>query len=281
MEISELKKPQLGLKASTAKSQLTDRLKYQPEVFEFFTSETDFTVEGLKKLSAAIELVKNVATDKIILHHPMRYQGEYTELIAPQKVFPELNKFIDRSTNSLLQLAFDFKVQVLLHGSYSRHTQNMIDLYPSLTAADTAALKRLDYFAQLGQQRIMFENSLSPIFYFGNPAVDQVIYERNYRLAFDTSHCFIKGNGNNTHLLASLEFLKPHIVHYHLVDSMGEKHDSLQLGKGKINWQSILPALNSKATNIYEINLKNQDDCQEQIASHQYLTKIYQKFVKS
>lgn len=276
-----IKQPELGLKASTAKSQLSDRLKYQPAVFEFFTDENDFTADGLKRLAAAIELVKATATNKIVLHHPMRFKGEYTELAAPKAVFPELVKFIDQSTNELLQLAFDQKIQVLVHGSYSRHTQRMIDLYPSFEFAEAAVFKKLDYFAHLGQQRIMFENSLSPIFYFGDEKMDQFILDRNYRLAFDTSHCFIKVNGSNQQLVASLKRLEPQIVHYHLVDSMGLKHDSLPLGKGKINWQQVLPVLNPQATNIYEINLKNQDNCQEQLASHRYLSKIYQKLINS
>ena len=36
------------------------------------------------------------------------------------------------------------------------------------------------------------------------------------------------------------------IVHYHLVDSNGEFHDSLPLGKGKIDWQAVVPLLNPK-----------------------------------
>ena len=272
----QIKKPELGLKAGTDPKQLTDRLKYQPAVFEFFTNENDFTADGLKRLKATIQLVQATTTDKIVLHHPMRFQGEFTELIAPQRVFPELVKFIDYSTNELLQLSFDLNVQTLVHGSYLRHTQQMIDLYPSLSAAEQAVFNKLDHFAELGKNHIMFENSISPIFYFGDQDVENQIIEHHYRLAFDTSHCFIKVQGDNQKLIASLQHLKKYIVHYHLVDSMGLKHDSLPLGKGKIDWRQVLRCLNPAATNMYEINLKNIADCREQLQSHQYLLKIYQ-----
>ena len=69
----------------------------------------------------------------------------------------------------------------------------------------------------------------------------------------------------------------PQIVHYHLVDSNGEFHDSLPLGKGKIDWQAVVPLLNPKATSIYEINLADQRDATEQVASHRYLTNLIAK----
>ena len=264
----------LGLKASADLRQVKDRLQYKPEVFEFFTAESDFTNDGLKRLQVAIEEVKAAGVKRIVLHHPMRYRDTFTELIAPQEQCRELYYFIDKSTNDLLQLAFDYNLQVLVHGSYSRQTQTFISMYPNLKAAQAAAFKRLDYFKQLGQAQIMFENSISPIFYYGEQDSDEEILAKNYRLAFDTSHCFIKVKANNEKLLASLTRLKDQIVHYHLVDSYGQTHDSLTLGQGLIDWRRVLPRLNPAATSIYEINLKNQLDASEQVKSHEYLLNL-------
>ncbi|KRL04382.1 sugar phosphate isomerase/epimerase [Liquorilactobacillus oeni] len=270
-----MKKPELGLKASSSKEQITNRLKYHPKVFEFFTSENDFTTEGLKRLEYAIELVKNEATSKIVLHHPMRFKGEFTELVAPQTIFPDLCHFVQRSTDALLQLSFDHDVQTLLHGSYARHTLKMISLYPSQAKARAYVYDQLDKYAQLGKKHIMFENSFSPLFYYGKEDEDQYIFNKGYRLAFDVSHCFIKDKGSNEQLTASLLRLRDHVVHYHLVDSLGKSHDSLQLGKGSIDWRNVLPCLNPQASSIYEVQLNNENDAKEQVASHQYLTKIY------
>ncbi|KRL98956.1 sugar phosphate isomerase/epimerase [Liquorilactobacillus satsumensis] len=275
--MEKVKKPELGLKASSSERQLADRLKYRPTVFEFFTSEADFTKEGLKRLAYALELVKNEATSRIVLHHPMRYKGEFTELVAPQKTFPELCRFIRQSTEDLLQLSFDYDVQTLLHGSYARHTQKMIALYPSLAQARAHVYATLDNYAELGKDHIMFENSFSPIFYYGEEEEDRYIAARGYRLAFDVSHCFIRAHGSNQALTASLQRLKKQVVHYHLVDSFGKKHDSLELGKGAIAWEKVLPCLNPAASSIYEVQLRDENDAREQVASYHYLMKIYDK----
>lgn len=264
----------LGLKSSTKESQIRDRLQYQPNVFEFFTAENDFTSEGLKRLAYDIEWVKSAATTKIILHHPMKFKGVATEIVAPQKQCPELYYFIDHSTNALLQLANDFQVQVLVHGAYSRQTENFIAMYPSLTAASQAVFHRLDHFKELGGKLIMFENSISPLFAYGDPAYEQEILAHNYRLAFDISHCFITTSGDNNALQQSLQHLAAQVVHYHLVDSLGKQHDSLTIGQGEVDWQAVMPLLNPQATNIFEIQLKDEENAAEQVASYRYLKKL-------
>lgn len=275
-----MKKINLGLKASSTQEQVKNRLSYHPDVFEFYTDETDFSKEGLKRLVAAILEVKDAGIKKIILHHPMKYENEYTELVAPKNEFKKLNYFIDFSTDKLLQLSFDYDLQTLVHGSYSRHTNAMISLYPSLFQAKKVVYQRIDHFAAIGKQNIMFENSFSPLFCFGEIAEEEFILQKNYRLAFDISHCFIKVQADNTRLLASLNHLKPNIVHYHLVDSLGQTHDSLKLGKGLIDWQSVLPFLNENASNIFEINLADKNSAIEQFESYQYLIRIYSRLSK-
>ena len=147
----------------------------------------------------------------------------------------------------------------------------------SVEDARNAVYQRLDRFADAGGEYIMFENSIAPVFAYGDPLQEDEILAHNYRLAFDTSHCFIELHGNNQKLASSLEHLKDRTVHYHLVDSMGKTHDSLTLGTGKIDWANVLPHLNPVATSIYEINLHDQNNCREQIDSHNYLLKLYQK----
>ena len=38
--------PLLGLKGSSERAQIDDRLQYHPQVYEFFTSTADFTDQG-------------------------------------------------------------------------------------------------------------------------------------------------------------------------------------------------------------------------------------------
>ena len=103
-----------------------------------------------------------------------------------------------------------------------------------------------------------------------------MLAQKGYPLAYDISHAFIYLHGDNKALQRSLETLKETIIHYHLVDSLGETHDSLTLGHGKINWAEALPLFNENATSIYEINLKDLNNPIEQLESHAYLTKVAQ-----
>lgn len=270
--------PVLGLKGSSSKVQIDDRLQHNPDVYEFFTAYNDFTTEGYAKLYDAVQYVQDAGIQRIVLHHPMKFGNFHSEVVAPEKYYPELYRFIEESTAKLIRLADDLNVQVLIHGGYSGpEVCHMVDLYPNVQAAREAVYKRLDRFAQDGGSHIMFENSIAPVFAYGDPQQEDEILDHNYRLAFDTSHCFIYLHGDNEGLQRSLAHLQSNVVHYHLVDSMGETHDSLTLGTGKINWAAVLPLLNSQASSIYEINLHDQTKCTEQLASHRYLASIYQQ----
>lgn len=271
-------KPILGLKGSSDRVQIDDRIQYHPTVYEFFTAASDFTTDGYQRLYDAIQYVQSKGIHQIVLHHPMKFGNHHSEVVAPEKYYPDLYRFIETTTAQLIQLGHDLNVQVLIHGGYSGpEVEHMVDLYPSIEDARQAVYHRLDRFADEGGNQIMFENSIAPVFAYGHPDQEDEILDHHYRLAFDTSHCFIELHGDNPGLQRSLRHLAPAVVHYHLVDSMGMTHDSLQLGKGKIDWAPVLPLLNPTATSIYEINLHNQNDCQEQLARHQYLLEIYRQ----
>lgn len=270
--------PLLGLKGSSNRQQIDDRLQFHPDVYEFYTDVNDFTPEGYHHLDEAVQYVQSKGITNIVIHHPMVFKQWHSEVVAPEKDFPELYRFIETSTEQLINLAKKRNIQVLVHGGYAgEEVQQMVDLYPNVEAARQAVYSRLDRFAKAGGDHIMFENSIAPVFAYDHPEQEDEILAHNYRLAFDTSHCFIEMHGDNKTLQASLKHLRDHVVHYHLVDSMGQTHDSLQLGKGKIDWAPVLKLLNPKATSIYEINLKDQSNCREQVASHRYLTKIAQE----
>lgn len=268
-------KPQLGLKGSSDRVQIDDRLQYHPTVYEFFTAATDFTPEGYQHLYTAIQYVQSKGIKQIVLHHPMKFENHHSDVVAPEKYYPDLYRFIEETTEQLIRLSDDLNVQVLVHGGYSGpEVEHMVGLYPSVEDARQAVYDRLDRFKRAGGDHIMFENSIAPVFAYGHPDQEDEILSHHYRLAFDTSHCFIELHGDNHGLQQSLKHLAPAVVHYHLVDSLGQTHDSLQLGKGRIDWAAVLPLLNPQASSIYEINLKDQTNCREQLASHRYLTRI-------
>ncbi len=85
------------------------------------------------------------------------------------------------------------------------------------------ALARMIAFAQEAPGHVVFENSMSPIFRYGDPAFEARLLRWRLPLAYDTSHTFITLRGDNERLIASLRNLKPLVRHYHLVDSMGRR----------------------------------------------------------
>lgn len=262
--------PYLGLKASTDPAQIAERLRYRPAVFEFFTTPADVTPAGLAHLRTMIEWVQH-DTRRIVIHHPMSWHGTHVEIASPDT---GLRAFVTQSTTALLQVAQEMDVQLLVHGSYSEPPAEIIAEFGSIAAGRAAVLAQLDHWRDLGGNHIMFENSISPTYTYSDPAYNAEILAHHYRLAYDTSHMFIAAQGDNDGLVASLRQLAPAIVHYHLVDSMGQRHDSLPLGQGKIDWTRVWPVLNPRATDIYEITLKDQLDSTAQRASHAYLEQI-------
>lgn len=262
--------PTLGLKASTSFEQLNERLKYRPSVFEFYTTAADMTQSGLAHLKAMIAYVKATGVRTIVIHHPMAFNHHHNEISVSALADPESYQFMMTSTESLIELAVACNVQVLIHGAYSQTVPNKRELM----AARRRVFKRLDYFQALGGNHVMIENSTSPVFDFGDPEIEREVMAHHYRLCYDTSHGFIVLHGNNDQLVRSIRRLAPQTVHYHLVDSMGVTHDSLPLGRGKIDWYRVMGVVNPTASNIYEIDLADQNDCQEMRDSHAYLTQL-------
>lgn len=264
----------LGLKSSAERQQLEARLVYQPHVLEFFTAEEDFSPSGIHRLTSAIDQAYASGVKEVVLHHPMTYKGRYVELVAHPSNNPELVAFINFSTQELIKIAKAKGCRVLVHGSYEMQELDLLGPFANLSEAEGYLLSRLTEFHELGGETIMFENGIAPLFSFGDPAKDQALAKLGLPLAYDISHAFIAVKGDNQALQQSLMTLKDQIVHYHLVDSQGQTHDSLPLGQGKIDWQAVMPLLSGSATSIYEIVVKDLTNPVEQINSHQFLQNL-------
>ena len=267
----------LGLKSSTDIVQIQDRLKYHPDVFEFHLTQNDMTNDGLKRLSEYIDMIKDKYTQKIILHEPIRYNGFQMEMIMPENFDYNVYNFMMNSIEKIIKLSIDKNIYSLIHGAFNKETQKYINMYKNFSDAEDTLINRLDYFNKYSDGHLCIENSISSLWGYSDPKVRYIAKKHQYKLAFDTSHAFIQAKGSNKILIESLKDLHDNIVHYHLVDSNGLFHDSLEIGKGKIDWGKVIPVLNLNATLIYEINLKNQEDAKEQINSYHYLLNLLSK----
>ena len=78
----------LGLKGSSQRAQIDDRLRHHPDVYEFYTDASDFTPNGYQHLYEAVQYVQSRGVSRIVLHHPMKFGATHTEIVAPEKQFP-------------------------------------------------------------------------------------------------------------------------------------------------------------------------------------------------
>lgn len=273
---------QLGLKASDDLAQLMDRLKYRPTTFEFFTSPADFDPAGFERLKTAIDFVKTNVTKDVIVHHPMSYQGVHLDQLLDPKRQPEAYQFLQQSTAKLLDLVIAEDCRLLVHGGYGgRESSALVSEYASLTEAREVVFARLDDLVHHGNGHVIIENGITESFMYGDPQLDEMIIQHQLPLVCDLSHVFIGLKGDMALTLLSLKRLKPLIRHYHLVDSLGQKHDSLPLGTGLIDWQQVLPVLNPMASMIYEVPDASDATCANMIASYHYLRNLEVKIVES
>jgi len=273
---------QLGLKASTEPTQLMNRLQYRPTTFEFFTNAADFTEAGLVHLKDVITFVKTNVTENIVIHHPMSYQGVHLDqLLDPQRQ-PAAYEFLQTSTAQLLELVTTYQIRLLVHGGYGGgESAALVAEYPSLAEARATVFARLDALVKQAPDRVMIENGITPSFMFGDPQLDEQIIEHQYPLVCDLSHVFIGLHGDMDLTLLALKRLRPLIKHYHLVDSLGQRHDSLPLGEGLIDWQRVLPVMNPKASMIYEVPDESDSTCANMLASYHYLRGLETKLIES
>ncbi|BDZ31279.1 sugar phosphate isomerase/epimerase [Lactiplantibacillus sp. WILCCON 0030] len=263
---------QLGLKAADEPTQLMDRLQYRPTTFEFFTSASDFEPEPFKRLKTAIDFVKSNVTKDVVVHHPMSYHGVHLDQLLDPKRQPEAYQFLQDSTAQLLDLVIAENCRLLVHGGYGgSESAALIQEYPSLAAAREVVFERLDNLVQQGNGHVMIENGITASFMYGDPQLDEMIIQHQLPLVCDLSHVFIGLHGDMKLTLLSLKRLRPLIRHYHLVDSLGQKHDSLPLGAGLIDWQQVLPVMNPTASMIYEVPDATDATCANMLTSYHYL----------
>ncbi len=278
----------LGLKSSINSSQYQSRLDQNPDFFEFYLTFDD-VINHPNNIQKAIDIVKEkVNPEKIILHHPSSTPlGKNNSTYNPNKNKKEQKQynFFMITSEILANLTIKNNVFMLLHGGYSLNKRSDKPDYDSIYKKPydkehryiDIIKSRINYFKNISANHLMLENSISTLFSFGKLEFDNEVKFLGVPLVYDISHAFIRLNGNNNELIKSLKRLKPFISHYHIVDSMGKKHDSLTAGEGKINWEKIIPALNQNASYIFECKEDDLNKVDNELKSYVYLKKIQDK----
>ncbi|ANF94893.1 sugar phosphate isomerase/epimerase family protein [Paenibacillus bovis] len=254
----------MRLKSSLDRESLDDRMQYEPEIIEFFLSVEDLEQSDL--IRSRIRELRERGI-RVYLHHPTRYNGKFLDILSPD---PDRYRYYQQSTEQLVAICQEEGAKCVIHANYVK-SEN-----PEITRERTLLMKaEIEKILVYGQDVLLWEDSTDGLFCYANPyLIDEVIIPLQLPVNVDVSHTFISFRGDNDRLREVLERTAPYAQYYHLVDSMGEYHDSLPLGQGKIDWRMVKQLVNGKDY-IFEINLNGGHiDCTPMVESARYFDSL-------
>lgn len=269
----------LGLKCSIDEKQLLDRLEKNPDIIEIHLNEDDLFGNNKKRLIYIIELIqsKNI---KVYLHQPMKINGMCLNIIAKE---PIRQHYLELTTIILKEICLKYNIKCVIHMNYGQTIYDYerktatVDDYLYLVSQTLQFLNRHDK----NREFILIENSCDGIgAYRDDYLLASIISKTDITLCFDVSHAYISLDDKsieemNKALFETVEILKDRIEYYHVVDSEGLNsfHDSLELGKGTIDFMKLKSFIVEKDY-IYEVGLSNISNCEEMIKSHNYFKNL-------
>ncbi|WPP41260.1 TIM barrel protein [Paenibacillus hunanensis] len=254
----------IRLKSSLDRASLDNRLQYDPEIIELYLRTDDLQQESL--IRERIRELKQRGI-RVYLHHPSRYDGRYLDIMSTE---PGMYRFYRESTQQLVRICQEEGSQCVIHANYL-HSDN-----DEISRERTIALRHeIDEFLSYGRDFLLWEDSTEGLFCYANPyLIDEVIVPLKLPVNVDVSHTFISFRGDNDRLREVLERTAPYAIYYHLVDSMGQFHDSLPLGQGLIDWKMVKSYVQGKEY-IFEINLEGGHiDCTPMVESARFFDNL-------
>lgn len=261
----------LGLKCAYDPAQLYNRIKYQPDLIEIQLFEQDLFGANRTELENTISMLKSLNIE-VYLHHPIKFQGEKLDIIHND---PTMYHFYHLTTRILSEICNHYHIKCVIHPHYSGTPSSTI-------AEDTKKemIKEISEILDYSENVFVWENTIEGLFSSQNYNwFKDIVQPLNLPIVYDISHAFISFRGDNDLLMKELNQMSDYIKYFHVVDSLGQQHDSLSLGKGKVNWERVLPYIKGKPY-IYEIGLKDFTDGTEMVESHNYLVALEKRLSK-
>lgn len=255
------------LKSGLKKEHISNRLKYNPEILELHLNEEDMYQP--ERIIDTIKMLQDQGI-RVYLHHPSKYRGQYLDIISEDM---ERRFFYDWSSSVLARICEQMQVKCVIHCHYassesSRGIEN--------ESKRLKVRKRIEEILSIHSSCFLWEDTIGGIFSAENPYLrEEIIEPLNLPLTIDISHSFIALKGSNERLQTHLEHYAFYAQYYHVVDSMGVIHDSLPLGKGKINWAMVKPFV-IDTDFIFEIGLSDSNhlDCSPMLESAKYFEEV-------
>nr|WP_275669643.1 TIM barrel protein [Metabacillus litoralis] len=206
---------------------------------------------------------------RVYLHHPMKYQGQYLDIISTD---PDMRRFYDWSCEVLADICKKENIKCVIHCHYMQsESSHLTDRNKRLETKH-----RIEEILTICRTVFLWEDTTQGIFSANNPyLLSEIVQPLNLSLNIDISHSFIALKGDNNALKKHLELYHKHADYFHLVDSYGVEHDSLPLGKGKVDWKMVKPFIGDTDF-IFEIDLKKSNylDCNLMIESARYYNEV-------
>lgn len=253
------------MKCAVNETQLNERMRYRPKILEFHLVEGDLIGEGLEKLKKVITRVQQLGI-KVYLHHPMRSRAGTQHILSEN---PAIRTYYEESSRILAKVSRDYNIKTVIHCNYAESE------WVEPTYENTLRMKKaIERILAYGREVFLWEDSCKGLFSHQNPyLMDEIVRPLSLPLVQDISHSFIALKGDQELLLKSVQDSSQYVQYYHVVDSMGVNHDGLELGKGRIQWESLKPYITLKDF-IYEIALQDHEKSGEMVSSAQYFKSI-------
>jgi sugar phosphate isomerase/epimerase len=258
------------LKTALNSQQIHNRMKFNPEIVEFHLKE-----ENLYEPEEIVKYIQEFKSKgaRVYLHHPMTYRGKYLDIISSSQ---EMRDFYDWSCDVLALICKQENIKCIIHCHYVKsESTNYVN-----PAERKETRQRIEEILNICDKSFLWEDTIRGIFSAENPfLLSEIIQPLNLPLNIDISHSFIALKGDNDKLQQHLESYHRFAKYFHLVDSNGVKHDSLSLGRGRIDW-AMVKSYVKETDFIFEIDLKDSNymDCSPMIESAKYFNNIKEKF---
>lgn len=252
------------LKSNLSDQSLQNRLQYNPEIIELYLDENDLL--DTSRLVEKIRFLQSLNI-RVYLHQPSTHNGVYLDILSEDE---DMRNYYYETSKILSTICHNENIHSVIHAHYVNTVSSNSDKQSTIKMR-----RRIQDILDFASDRFVWEDTIHGIFSFDNPyLLDELIRPLDLPLNIDVSHSFIACRGDNGKLQQILESTQKHAKYFHLVDSMGEKHDSLPLGEGKIDWKMVKPYVMDKDF-IFEINLKgNHNDCTPMIDSVKYFNEL-------
>nr|NNM91569.1 TIM barrel protein [Bacilli bacterium] len=267
----------VNLKSSIHPDQITDRTQYHPQILELQLFPED--MNDPEKIIALIRSLHN-QNIRVYLHHPMRFQGEFYDLLSTDSAMVVA---LYQDAHLLDRICRTTNVYCVFHLHYGTGPSAQIDQSNTtwlrerskqLGKALMHLLQELGY-RTAKESFFLFENSTIGLFSCENPYwIEAIVKPFDLPVCMDTSHALIALHGDLLAFDRWMHAIQPYVCYYHVVDSVGTNgHDALPLDEGRIDW-SRYKAQITKHDFIFEIGLHDQLDCTMMITSGQYFTSL-------